>query len=54
VHFTFTFPYGPYGLYKASVPVQGCILHSIFIPVVLETNGSIFNILNTEIHLKCI
>jgi hypothetical protein len=37
VHFTFTFgheivelylysPYGPYGLYRASVPVQGCTL----------------------------
>ena len=21
-------PYGPYGLYRASVPVQGCTLHS--------------------------
>jgi len=37
VHFTFTFghervelylysPYGPYGLYRASVPVKGCTL----------------------------
>jgi len=29
-------------------------LHSIFIPVVLKTGGSVFNILNTEIHLKSI
>ena len=24
-------PYGPYGLYRASVPVQGCTLQSLFI-----------------------
>jgi hypothetical protein len=24
-------PYGPYGLYRASVPVQGCTLHFIII-----------------------
>jgi len=40
VHFTFTVelylysPYGPYGLYRASVPVQGCtLLYSRAIPL---------------------
>jgi len=35
VHFTFTYtfipPHGPYGLYRASVPVQGCTLHFLYI-----------------------
>jgi len=60
VHFTFTFgrervelylysPYGPYGLYRASVPVQGCTL-----PLPLPYNGwFLINPLNTELNPIC-
>jgi len=30
-------PYGPYGLYRASVPVQGCTLPFFYISINIET-----------------
>ena len=53
VHFTFTFghervelylysPYGPYGLYKASVPVQGCTFIVAYHLLSLNLRGSFY------------
>jgi hypothetical protein len=37
-------PYGPYGLYRASVPVQGCTLpYLLFYLYMLDVNNRVFN-----------
>ena len=59
VHFTFTFghervelylyyPYGPYGLYRASVPVQGCTYTKIFWRYFYKINHSLIIIQSFE------